>query len=273
MMSRLSSVVFGTMVLAIGVASTGCSVSVSAKSKTRFVEENVAPSSGQGQDWTGEEIKIDDAAVGASVNGGLEVIAEAGRTKIEASARMLAMANDDEKSNADQTIVDAKATFKIVKSGNTITVSCGHGAAHGSSEAGLSGCERLVVRIPAGDATTPLTLTALVGNGGMKVSAANATVASIGLNSNGGDIELSTAATKGGNVSAVSEKADDITVRLPTAFAADTITLQADADKIDKGPFSDIQTGRGTAGTGLASLKITSKEFAGSTGKITLASQ
>jgi len=269
MMSRFSNVVFGTAVFALAIASTGCSVSVSAKSKTRFVEENVTT---PGADWAGEAIRVDDAAVGASVNGGLEIIAEQGRTRVEATARLLAMADDNDKASADQTIVEAKQTFKIVKSGNTITVSCGHGNAHGSSEAGLSGCERLVVRIPAGDATKALDLQAAVGNGGMTISAANATLANLGANSNGGDIEATIPSTKGANISFVSEKADDITIRLPADFAADAITLQADADKIDTTAFGDIQSGagRGTAGVGAASLKATSKEFAGSTGRIVL---
>ena len=66
-------------------------------------------------------------------------------------------------------------------------------------------------------------------------------------------------------------------MKLPADFAADEIILQADEDKIELGPFTDIKNGagaggRGTAGAGLASLKITSKKFAdtGSTGKITL---
>ena len=72
----------------------------------------------------------------------------------------------------------------------------------------------------------------------------------------------------------VAEKADDITVTMPASWAADEVILQADADKIQNA-FSDAKLGagaggRGEPGTGLASLKLTSKEFAGSTGTITL---
>ena len=47
------------------------------------------------------------------------------------------------------------------------------------------------------------------------------------------------------------------------------------SDAIALGPFTDIKNGagaggRGEAGMGLKSLKLTSKEFAGSTGQITL---
>ena len=79
----------------------------------------------------------------------------------------------------------------------------------------------------------------------------------------------------GANISLVGEQGDDISVKLPSDFAADEVILQADADKITLGPFTDIKEGagaggRGQAGSGLASLKLTSKEFAGSTGEITL---
>ena len=109
----------------------------------------------------------------------------------------------------------------------------------------------------------------------MLASATSAVVSNIGANSNGGDTNADLPATKGANISLVSEKADDIAAKLPAEFAADEVILQADADKIALGPFTDIKEGagaggRGTAGTGLASLKLTSKEFAGSTGQITL---
>jgi hypothetical protein len=87
-------------------------------------------------------------------------------------------------------------------------------------------------------------------------------------------IDADLPATKGGTIELVAEQ-DDITATLPSDFAADEVILSADAASIDTGPFSDIKNGsgaggRGTAGTGLKLLHLTAKEFAGSTGKITL---
>jgi hypothetical protein len=82
---------------------------------------------------------------------------------------------------------------------------------------------------------------------------------------------------RGGNVSLVALGRDDITVDLPDNWTADEVILQADADKIHLGPFTDVKNGagaggRGNAGTGLGSLKLTSKPFSetSGTGEITL---
>jgi hypothetical protein len=272
-MSRVSSVVLGTVLLGIVVAASGCQVQASIKTKNRFVEPNVVQE--DTEEWTGQPIKIDIQGVGVSINGGVNVTAVQGLTKVKATSRMLAMAFSEEKPNADQSILDAKATFKITNSASGITVACGHGGSHGSSNAGESGCELVEIQVPAGDGTTPLDVTVLSGNGTVNIQLSNAVLKNVGVNSNGGDISAEIAATQGANVSFVSEKSDDIAVGLPSDFAADEIVLQADADQINLGPFTDAKNGagaggRGTAGTGLASLKVTSKEFAGSTGSITL---
>ena len=48
-------------------------------------------------------------------------------TTITAVARMLAMADAEDKANADQSIVEAKRTFTITKDANGWLVACGHG--------------------------------------------------------------------------------------------------------------------------------------------------
>src|SRR5262245_5245587 len=107
-MSRVRPIglLFGGVV-ALVAFTAGCRVTV--ETKNRFVEENVAaPEKGE---WTGSEvIDINIDGVGASLNGGVDVVAEQGRTNVEASARMLAMAFAAEKSNADQSIIEAKGT-------------------------------------------------------------------------------------------------------------------------------------------------------------------
>jgi hypothetical protein len=241
--------------------------------KTRFVEPNVVKEDTAA--WTGQSIKIQIEGVGVAVNGGVQVTADPNATKVSATARILAMASEDDKANADQSILDAKGTFTITSSGTDIVVACGHGGSHGSSNAGESGCELVQVTLPTGSTSKPLKLEILGGNGEMMVQLRGATIANVGVNNNGsGDTSAEVPATPGANVSLVSSKSGDITVTLPTNWSADEVILQADADKIQNA-FADAKLGagaggRGTPGVGLASLKVTSKEFAGSTGTITL---
>jgi hypothetical protein len=265
-MIRVSTVVFGSVVAAV-VALTGCRVSV--ETKNRVIEENVQATA---VPWNGEDIVINADGVGVSVNGGLDVVADS-VSEVSASARILAMAFSNEKANADLSIAEAKATFKITSSGGVITVACGHGGSHGSSNSGESGCEKMVVKVPAGTATQKLKIKALSGNGSVNLDFSNATITSLEANGQG-DIDARIPATAGATVSIVAEKADDIIGRLPSDFAADDIQLVADAESIQN-DFTDAKLGqgaggRGTAGSGLASLKLSSKEFAGSTGKVTL---
>ncbi len=272
-MSRVSSLVFGTVVAAVALSVTGCQVQASIKTKTRFTEPNVVRE--DTADWDGQQrIEIKIEGVGAALNGGVKVIADPSVKKVKATARMLAMAFSEEKESADLSIAEAKNTFTLSNSGDAITVSCGHGGSHASSNAGESGCELVEVVIPAGSADKPLDLKVLSGNGGLVLQLSNATLKNLGTNAHG-LTNADVPATKGANISLVGQEADDIAVKLPADFAADEVILQADEDKIELGPFADIKNGsgaggRGQAGTGLASLKLTSKEFAGSTGKITL---
>jgi hypothetical protein len=267
----VSRIAFATVVAAIAASAVGCQVQASVRTKTRFVEPNVLKE--DTADWTGQPIKIQIEGVGVAVNGGINVEAVPGETKVKANARFLAMAFEDDKPNADQSIAEAKNTFTISNTPSEIVISCGHGGTHGSSNGGESGCELVNITIPAGAADKPLELTVLGGNGEMTLKLSGATIKNVGAN-NSGDIQAEIPVTKGANVSLVAEKAEDITVTLPSNWAADEVILQADADKIVN-PFSDAKLGpgaggRGEPGTGLASLKLTSKEFAGSTGTVTL---
>lgn len=268
-MSRVSSLVLGTVVAGIVASLAGCQVQASVKTKTRYTidagREDTAA-------WAGQAISIDIQGVGFAINGGVSVTADPNATKVSATAKLLALAF--EKADADLSIEDVKNSFTLTSDGNKITIVCGHGGTHGSSNSGESGCEKVDIVIPAGSADKPLDLKVLSGNGEVTLQLASATLANLGTNAKG----LTNAdlpATKGATISLVGEQGDDIAVKLPADFAADEVILQADEDKIALGPFTDIKNGagaggRGTAGTGLASLKLTSKEFAGSTGQITL---
>lgn len=269
---RVSSLVFGTAVATVALCVSACRVSV--ETKTRFIVDS-GPDTVRTDTaaWNGEKISINVAGVGISVNGGVTVTADPNVETVTATARFLAMSFD--KPDADLSIADAKQTFTLGRANGEIAIACGHGATHGDSNSGESGCELVEVRVPTtGPNGEKLAVKALSGNGTLTLQLSAASIASVEANSNGGEINADLPATLGGTISLVSEK-DDIALKLPAAFAADEVVLQADADKIALGPFADIKNGigaggRGAVGTGLASLKLTAKEFAGSTGQITL---
>jgi hypothetical protein len=269
-MSRVSSIAFGTVAAALLVGASGCRVSV--ETKSRYAEPNVVKE--DSADWAGEPIEVNVQGVGISVNGGVRVTADPSAKRVKATARMLAMAFEGEKSNADLSLSEAKATFTVSRSGSGVSVACGHGGSHGSSSAGESGCELVEIVVPAGSTANPVSLTIASGSGTLTLALSGATIKTISATTSGADTSADLPATKGGSISLVSESGD-IEARLPASFAADEVVLQADATSIALGPFTDIkngvgQGGRGQKGTGLASLRITAEEFAGSTGKITL---
>lgn len=275
-MIRASSVFFGCLA-ALLATTAGCKVSV--ETKTRYTENDVTVT--DTQDWKGEPITINIAGVGVAVNGGVNVTTSTDpATRINAKARVLAMAFSDHKSDADLSIADVKQRFAISRDANGITLSCPHGDTHGDSNAGESGCELTNIVLPAGTAAMPLKVKVLSGNGTMTLQLFNATIGSIEANANGagGDINADLPVTQGGTISLVSEEGNDVTANLPSTFATDRIELVADADKVSLGPFTDITArdgtaGRGAPGTGLASLKLTSKAFAGSSGQVSLQSK
>ncbi len=281
-MSRVTSSVFmGSMVAAIVALNAGCTVQATVKTKTRFEEPGVSAQSTTTDEWKGEPIKIQAEGVGVAVNGGLTVRVDPNAKTISATAKMVALAEAEDKTSADASIVDAKATFKITKDGSGWLVMCGHGGTHGTSNAGESGCNDVTVTIPAGDTTNLVDLEALSGNGSVNVDlSAVGGLKRAGVNGKG-DITFrgpsTAAATKGAIVSIVAPQADDISVLVARDFSADEIILQADADKTTNG-FSDVTLDssgkgkRGNAGEGYASIKATSQEFAGETGKVSLGS-
>ena len=208
-------------------------------------------------------------------NGGVTVISDPTYTTMTANARMLAMANTDDKASADQSIADAKATFGFTRpAAGEIDINCGHGQSHGSSDSGSSGCELVEIHVPAGSATQKLNLTkVLSGNGTMTLKLANATIGTLGANANGAacDIVATLPATLGGNISLVSNQAGQPTC---TDDAPDRVRRRQGRLRVrpeharSRAAFTDITAhdggvGRGAASTGLASLKLTSISFAG----------
>ena len=264
----VSRVVFGCIVAVFGLSAAGCEVSV--KTKTRFVGDTAIVKSAP---WNGGAIKVDVAGVGVAVGGGVTVNVDPSATSVTANARMVALAF--EKADADASIADAEKTVNVsADSSGTINVVCGHGGTHGGSDSGSSGCELVTITIPAGAATKLLDLEVLSGNGDQNLNLGNAFIKNLGTNQGGsGNIIASLPATPGGNLSLVSEQAGDITVTMASGWSADQVVINADADKIENDSGAKLGAGaggQGTKGAGLVALTLTSKSFAGSSGKVTL---
>lgn len=278
-MSRVSTVLMGSMVLGIVASAAGCRVS--AESKTRFTENNIAIA--DTQDWVGQPILIDIPAAGVVINGGVNVDTSsvATDTKIAANARVVAYAFDEDKADAQLTINDVKAGFVITNTPTLITISCPHGQTRGGSNSGESGCELTNIVVPQGTVDRPLDLEIRTGNGDLKINGLTGKFKRLAANANGAacDIDATVGPSSGSigaAISLVSEQSGDITLRVPGDFAADSVALIADPGASSLGPYAseitatDGTVGRGVRGSGFASIKLTSKPFAGSSGKLFL---
>lgn len=249
------------------VSQSACSAQIDLAVKTRDVQDNLTYT--DTLDWTGGKIKIQNEGISVSLEGGVRVVADPNATRVTATARLVALVLPEDKASGDLSLNDVQASYKIARSGDDIVVSCGHGQSHGSSIGTDAGCELLTVTIPAGTATTPLDLTVVSGSGGMNLELASATLASLVTSADVGDTTAKLPSTAGATYRLVSEEAGDLDVTMPTPWSADKVTLEADADAITNAFALTATGGYGAAG-GIASLTITSKEFAGSTGEILL---
>lgn len=276
-MSRVSSLVFGSMVLGMVCTVAGCRVS--AETKTRFTETNVLIE--DTIDWNGEKIVVDIATPGIISQGGVNVDTKP-VTRITANARILAMAFKESSADAQLTINDVKAGFKITRdtATNTITIGCPHGQTHGGSSAGESGCELTNIIIPEGNANQKLALEVKTGNGDVTINAGSAQLSRLAANSQNGDLRATvgpSANSVGADIALVALKGDNVVLDVPQDFASDTVHLVADAGKTISTAFPDLTvtdgtaaSARGTPGTGFKSIKLTSVSFAGSTETVTL---
>lgn len=277
-MSRVSKgVLLVGLVTGIVMGASGCTVQASVKTKTRFTENNIAPSAEPTDAWAGEKIVVRAEGVGVSVNGGLDIRVDATATKVTAVADLVALANDDDEASAKLSLADTKTTFKITKEGDVWNVVCGHGGSHGSSNSGESGCNKVTVTIPAGSDANKIALEAHSGNGSVNVDVSSVTLESLQVNGHG-DTTVRAPTTLGSTILVIGEESSDVSLLLPSSFAADVVDLVADAKSITNN-VGDLQltdanggkTGsRGTAGTGAKSIKVQSTEFAGSTGTVSL---
>lgn len=184
-------------------------------------------------------------------------------------ARLLALRATLDKPGADDAIGMAKATFLItttVVEPVSTRVTCGAIAGTGEDSAG---CDALDVSVPAGTQARPLVIKARSGNGKVGVSLAGATLKALDLTASNGTLDVAVSSTAGAVIALTTATGDDVVVRLPRDFAADTITLET-TGPVDVLAFPDVQPGkgRGAAGAGAKSIVVRS-----STGRITLLAQ
>lgn len=222
------------------------------EARSRFVEDGVTKQAA-GAEWDGQSVEIENA--GVTPTGGLQLVVAGAR--VSATARMLAIADTEDKANADRAIEAAKASYEVVTNGAVTTARCGHGTPFGSAAAQDSGCDALDVSLPAGTAEKLLMVKARSGTGLVVASLGEAMLGLLDLSGSHGTIEVTVAARAGAIISVVSETGDDVLLRLPADFAADAVVLEAPPDRIDTAAFPDLQAGkRGEPGRGAKSITV-----------------
>ena len=232
MRSRRVALLFAPLAIAFACSFvTGCK-GQTVPARSRFVEDGVQKVADAG--WDAERIDVDTA--GVSPSGGL-ALAATDTDRVVATARMLAVADTYDKASADRAILGATDTFFVSTTDGVTRVQCGHGPQVGSAASAESGCDALDVSVPSGTALKPVSVVARSGNGNVGVSFGGATLAGLDLHASHGGIDATTSATAGATIAIVSDTDDDVILRLPRDFAADTIILDAPSGKVDTRRF------------------------------------
>lgn len=231
---------------------------------------------------------------------------DSGRDRVRAVARLVSLADSDDKSSADQAIVAAGLGFTLTTSfgvqvrvpeleagapptlqavvvpTDVTRIRCGHGRSVGSAAAEDSGCDALDVVLPPGvpaDAQKPeqierrLFILARSGLGRVGVSIGDAVLGGLEIHGSRGAIDVTVPTTQGSIITIVAETGDEIVVRLPRDFAADLITLET-SGAIDSAAFPGLQSGQGRGQPGQGARSITVRSTgAAPAGRILLVAQ
>lgn len=245
----------------------GCHVSVEAEIETEYVDRD-QPAKTTEQAWAGQTIAIENDGVNPlRGTGGIEVVFDANATHVTAQAIFSAQAKEAEEENAKASIRDAIGTFVITETSDRITVACGHGGKHGSSDVASSGCKKITVTVPAGSETSPLSLAIGNGIGDVTFTGPAPVVSRLEVNSSGvGDVKVYANPTVGADVLVIGQNVVD--VGLPSTLAADEVHLVVNAQDAEEAnrrilvsDFPGLEHGSpfGATGTGLRALKVESK--------------
>jgi len=235
----------------------------------RFIEEGIGIEADV--DWQGESLTVEAAGTGddrAAIAIGLDPTT----TRVRLAARMVAVADVEAKAAADLTIEDAKNTLTIATAGRATAATCGHGldreSTAGKSIGSLSGCERLSAFLPGGTPELPVAVAVTVERGSLTVVGSKAVLAEVELRAKNGNVEATLPTTKGSKIVILAEQGKSVTLRLPAAFAADAIELEAQGGRIDTTAFPDLQpgAGRGAPGEGATLISVRALPLADGTG-------
>ncbi|MDB4944086.1 MAG: hypothetical protein JWP97_3620 [Labilithrix sp.] len=268
---RSSSLLVVGLASAVVALASGCRVE--AHSQTAF-EVPATPVTYAGT-WTGQPITIENAGINPlGGTGGVEVKVDPAATTIKAEATLSALADDDKEPDARASLDDVAQTLQITESGGVLSVTCGHGQAHGTSGVAGSGCKILRVTIPAGSAVTAHRLTVGNGMGDVRIGLAEAGtypyVQSLAVNNNGlGDVNVRVSPVDNAGVLAL-KGGGALAVALPSSFSAQKVTFIVDEDdqeaaraRIVASGFAGMQSGlpypaTGASATAAQELTVTS---------------
>lgn len=250
----------GAALLAAGAACNAPEVA----DRSRFVEDGVTAAAVA--DWAGEKIVVDNA--GVSPVGGVAITTDTGTKRIEVVARLLAIADTQDKPSADRAIDEAKKGLQdVTTAGDTTTVDCGHPPATGSVASAEAGCDALDVSLPAGTEQKPLQLAVRSGQGKVRASFDAASfIGTFELRGSLGAIDVTLPSNRGAIVTVIAESGDPVILHLPPAFAADLVTLETAPGNVDVVAFPDVASGKGRGPAGQGAKSITVR----TTGRITL---
>lgn len=248
----LPSLAGAALVVTAAAVALGCR-GQSIEARSRFVEDGVTKATDA--DWDGQSIDVENA--GVTRTGGLQLLASA-TPRVSATARMLAIADTEDKPSADQAIITAKETFQVLTNGTVTTARCGHGMRVASAASEDSGCDALDVSLPLGTDGKPLTVTARSAIGLVVASFADALLAGLALEGSQGAMDVKVPSRAGAVITVVSKTGDAVMLNLPADFAADVVVLEAPPEQIDTSAFPDLVNGkgRGEAGRGAKSITV-----------------
>jgi hypothetical protein len=259
---------FGLLV----VSASGCRIE--AHTQSQF-EDATQPAKTSVKDWNREAINIQNDGINpAGGTTGVEVKVSSTATKITVEAVFAAHADDDKKSEADQSIREAIQSLTIDES-NGFRIKCGHGGAHGTSTVAGSGCKILRVTIPAGSDTQPLDLTVGNGAGTIRIGLADGgdaipTVKNLLVDNNSfsNDVNIRVKTVKDATLVVTGE--GSVQVALPADFSAGKVLFTVDATDTTKAlarissDFAGMTSGSsyptaGATANAAASLNVTTK--------------
>lgn len=239
--------VAGALTLACSVTTGPCpdgsGTCTTLKTQTKYT--STTPYAGNAA-YDGKPIVIENANGSLTVTGGAQAT-------ISATATPFAFA--DNEADADAAMADMGITIDETSIPGKIHVQCTQPrSTHGSAASGTAGCQGMNVSVPSGSAAAPINLIITGHNGDV---AATALVGQTILHADNGNANLTITPVTGMAIESSSDNGD-VTLRLPSDFAADKIRIEANNGAFTT-TFSDITTAtttRGVEGTGAASVVL-----------------